>query len=313
VSDTPGRLLKLLSLLQQRPQWSGSDLGRRLGVTTRTVRRDVDRLRALGYPVDAAPGVAGGYRLGAGASLPPLLLEDDEATAIAIALGLSAGGAVEGIEEPALAALAKLDRLLPAHVRARVAAVRVTTMALGGGDRVSADVLVAVARAAADEERLRMTYVDRDGHTTERRIDPYRLLSTGRRWYLVAHDVDRHAWRTFRADRIASVHPTGHRFRLEDPPDAADLVSRASGVSPYRYVARIVLHASPGTVAAKVPPTVGVVEPHPDGALLTTGADDLASLAGHLVALDLPFEALDPPELRVVLRRAGRRLAAAHP
>jgi predicted DNA-binding transcriptional regulator YafY len=310
--ETSARLLRLLSLLQSRRDWSGAELADRLGVSARTVRRDVDRLRGLGYPVHATPGVAGGYRLGAGAALPPLLLDDDEATAIAIALGLSAGGAVQGVEEPALAALAKMDRLLPSHLRSRVEAVRRTTMPIGGADRVAADVLVTVARAAAELHRLRITYVDREGHRTQRRIDPYRLVSTGRRWYLVAFDVDRDDWRTLRADRITDVVITGHTFRLEDPPDAVDLLSRASGVSPYRYAARVVVHATPARVADKVPPTVGLVEEHPDGALLSIGADDLPFLAGHLVALDLPFEALEPPELRHLLRRAGARLVAAH-
>ena len=235
MSDTPGRLLRLLSLLQQRALWSGPELAERLGVTTRTVRRDIDRLRTLGYHVDAGPGATGGYRLGIGASLPPLLLDDDEATAIAIALGLSAGGTVQGVEEPALAALAKLDRLLPSRLRARVDAVRRTTLPLGGADRVAADVLVTVAHAAAEQQRLRIDYVDREGRPTQRRVDPYRLLSTGRRWYLVAFDVDRNDWRTLRADRIVAVVATGHRFRRDDPPDAVELVSRASGVSGYRY------------------------------------------------------------------------------
>lgn len=312
MSDTPGRLLRLLSLLQQRPHWSGAELAERLEVTARTVRRDVDRLRALGYPVDATPGSTGGYRLASGASIPPLVLDDDEATAIAIALGLTAGGAVQGVEEPALAALAKLDRVLPPHLRARVEAVRTTTLGLGSGDAVAADVLVTVARAAAEQERLRITYVDREGRETERRVDPFRLVSTGRRWYLVGLDVDRADWRTLRADRIREVTPTGHRFRLDDPPDAAELVSRASGVSPYRYVAQVVVEATPAEVAMKVPPTVGVIAEHPRGALLTVGADDLRFLAGHLVGLDLPFEALEPPELRDVLRRAGARLTSAH-
>ena len=309
---TPGRLLRLLSLLQQRPDWSGPELATRLGVTTRTVRRDVDRLRALGYPVDAGPGVAGGYRLGPGASLPPLLLDDDEATAIAIALGVTASGAVQGLEEAALAALAKLDRLLPPHLRSRIDALRATTVPLGGGDPVSSGVLVDLARAAAQQERLRINYVDRNGHRSERRIDPYRLVSTGRRWYLVTFDADRRDWRTLRVDRIGEVAATGHRFRLEDPPDAAELVSRASGVSPYRFVARVVFATPPAELAARVPPTVGVVEAHPDGALLTVGSDDVGFLAGHLVALDLPFEALEPPELRELLLRAGRRLREAH-
>jgi predicted DNA-binding transcriptional regulator YafY len=312
MSDTPGRLLRLLSLLQQRPDWSGPDLADRLGVTTRTVRRDVDRLRALGYPVDAAPGTTGGYRLGTGAAVPPLLLDDDEATAIAIALGLAAGGAVQGVEEPALAALGKLDRLLPPHLRARVDAVRTTTLPLAGGDRVAADLLIALARASAEQERLRLRYVDRDGRETERRIDAYRLVSTGRRWYLVALDVDRQAWRTLRVDRIVAVDPTGHRFRLDDPPDAAELVSRASGVAPYRYQATVVFEATIDELAARIPPTVGVVAPHPRGAILTVGHDDLTALAGHLVAIDLPFEVTDPPELRRLVRRVGERLLAAH-
>ncbi len=313
MTDTPGRLLRLLSLLQQRAHWSGPELAERLGITTRTVRRDVDRLRALGYPVDAGPGPAGGYRLGVGASVPPLLLDDDEAAAIAVALGASAAGAVKGLEEPALAALAKLDRLLPRHLRARVDAVRTTTLPISTGvDTVAADALLSLARAAAERERLRISYVDRDGRETDRRIDPYRLVSTGRHWYLVALDVDRQAWRTLRADRVRQVEPTGHHFRLEDPPDAVELVQRASGVSPYRYAATVVVRASPEVLAAKVPPTVGLVEPHPDGARLTVGGDDLAVLAGHLVGLGLPFEALEPPELRRLLRAVGEQLTAGH-
>jgi predicted DNA-binding transcriptional regulator YafY len=313
MTDTPGRLLRLLSLLQQRTLWSGPELADRLGVTARTVRRDVDRLRTLGYPVDAEPGTAGGYRLGTGASLPPLLLDDDEATAIALGLGLMASGTIGGIQEPALAALAKLDRMLPSHIRARVAAVRTTAVPMGGGERVDPGILLTAARAAADRERLLMTYVDREGRESERRVDPYRLVSTGRRWYLVAFDVDRGAWRTLRVDRVAAFVATGHHFRLDDPPDAVELVSRASGVAPYRHVAKVVVHAPQADVAAKVPPTVGLLEAHPHGTLLTVGADDLAFLAGHLVALDLPFQALEPPELRQLLQRAGARLAEAHP
>jgi predicted DNA-binding transcriptional regulator YafY len=308
---TSDRLLRLLSLLQQRAHWSGPELAERLDITTRTVRRDVDRLRDLGYRVDAGPGPqGGGYRLGTGAALPPLLLDDDEATAIAIALGASAAGAVQGIEEPALAALAKLDRLLPAHLRTRVDAIRRATLPIGDAEPVRADILLMVARAATDQERLAVTYVDRGGRRTERRIDPYRLVSTGRRWYLVAFDVDRDDWRTLRVDRIGEATGTGHRFRLDDPPDATAFVSRASGVGPYPVVARVVFDAPPDVVSARVPPTVGLIEAHPDGTLLTVGGYDVASLAGHLVAIDLPFVALDPPGLRDHLRELGRRLTA---
>ncbi|HEY8523765.1 MAG TPA: YafY family protein [Acidimicrobiales bacterium] len=309
----PSRLLRLLSLLQQRASWSGPELAERLGVTTRTLRRDVDRLRALGYRVDAEPGVAGGYRLGIGAAVPPLVLDDDEATAIALALGAWSRGALAGLEQPARSALAKLDRVLPPRVRARVEAVSRATLPIGGFDAVAPDVLVRLARAAAEQERLRIAYVDRADRRTERRVDPYRLVPTGRRWYLVAWDVDRAAWRTFRADRVAEVAATGHRFELDDPPDAAELVTRASGVAPYPHVARVVFATTPDDLAARVPPTVGLVEDHPDGSLLTVGANDLASLAGHLVALDLPFTVLEPPELVDLLRRLAGRLASTLP
>lgn len=311
--STSARLLQLLSLLQQRAVWHGPELAERLGVTPRTVRRDVDRLRTLGYPVDAAPGAQGGYQLAMGASMPPLLVDDDEATAIALSLGLAANGTLGGMEEAAVAALAKLDRVLPAQVRARVAAVRSTTVALGAPDHLDAGLLVVLAKAAADRERLRLAYVDREGRSTDRRVDPFRLVSTGRRWYLVAWDVDRTDWRTLRVDRVHAAVATGHRFVLTDPPDAVDLVSRASGVAPYRWVAEVVVEASVDEVSAKVPPTVAVIAAHDRGARLTVGSDDLASLAGHLVALDLPFEALGPPELRALLQRAGARLRDSHP
>jgi predicted DNA-binding transcriptional regulator YafY len=314
VLDTSARLLRLLSLLQSRPDWSGPELSERLGVTTRTVRRDVDRLRQLGYPVDAAPGIAGGYRLGSGASLPPLLLDDDEATAVAIALGTTTGGAVRGMEEPALAALTKLDRLLPPRLRRRVADLRATTIGMSGpADAVDAGLLVVLGQACAGQERVTMRYVDREGAPSERRIEPFRLVSTGRRWYLVARDVDRDDWRTFRVDRVVEAKATGHRFRFEDPPDAAELVSRATAVAPYRYSARVRIDAPLAMVRARVPPTVGLVDDGREGVVLTTGADDLDYLAGHLVGLGLPFEVLEPPELRAHVQRVGEAMASRHP
>ena len=313
MSDTPARLLRLLSLLQRQPHWSGPALAGRLGVTTRTVRRDVDRLRGLGYPVEAGPGAAGGYRLGTGADLPPLLLDDDEATAVAVALGVSTGGAVRGIEQPALAALAKLDRVLPARLRQRVDALRssIVTMA-PAADEVDADLLVTLAQACEGHERVTITYRDRDGRATERRTEPHRLVSTGRRWYLVANDVDRRDWRTFRVDRIGVATRTGHRFVPQDPPDAADLVGQAITSAPYRLQAVVRVAAPAPVLRARVPPTVGVVRPDGDGSVLLVGADDMAYLAGHLVGLDLPFEVLEPPELREHLCRVGHRLVASH-
>lgn len=317
MASTSARLLRLLSLLQSRPYWGGPELADRLGVTTRTVRRDVTRLRDLGYPVDAAPGEAGGYRLGIGGDLPPLLLDDDEATAIAVSLGVTTGGAVRGLEQPALAALTKLDRLLPPRLRARVDAVRSATVTLGGpgasDDAVDADVLVTLAQACDGHERVTCAYADRGGHRTERRLEPYRLVATGRRWYLLAFDLDRQDWRTFRVDRVAEAHPTGHRFTpVPDPPDAATAVSEGISTAPYRYQAVI---AFPTTSAAelgrRVPPTVGTIRPRRGGgALLRTGSDHLAALAGHLVALDLPFEVVEPPELRRHLAGVASRLRA---
>ena len=319
-----GRLLRLLSLFQSRPYWSGPELAERLGVTDRTVRRDVERLRELGYHVEAAPSSSGGYRLGpGGTALPPLLLDDAEAAAVAIALGVAAGGAagsVKGFAEPAVAALAKLDRLLPRELRARVDAIRAATTALGppATDAVDADTLVALAQAADGHERLVIGYRDRDGNESERRVEPYRLVATGRRWYLLAFDVDRAAWRTFRVDRIVAVHRTGHRFApVADPPDPEAIVAEAITTAPYRWQAVVDFDCSPKELAARVPPTVGVVRPDrrpgtTTCSTLTIGADDLSSLAGHLVALDLGFEVRSPPELRAHVRALGRRLARRH-
>jgi predicted DNA-binding transcriptional regulator YafY len=312
--DTSERLLRLLSLLQARREWSGPELAERLGVTTRTVRRDVDRLRNLGYPVDAAPGVTGGYQLGAGASLPPLLLDDDEAIAVAVALGASATGGVRGIEDSAVAALSKIDRLLPPPLRTRVRALHATTERLvSRTDDVDAELLVTLSQAAAERDRVVLAYTDRDGRDSERRLEPYKLVATNRRWYLVAFDVDRGAWRTLRVDRASSVRRTGHRFTRAEEPDATAMVSSAIAVAPYRYTAVVSIGAPADEVAQRVPPTVALVEA--DGtehAILTTGADDLANIAGHLVALGLPFEVREPPELRDRMRSLGEHLTESH-
>lgn len=309
-----GRLLHLLSLLQARPDWTGGELSERLGVTDRTVRRDVQRLRALGYPVEAAPGLAGGYRLGVGARLPPLLLDDDEAVAVALGLRTAAGGTVAGLEEAAVAALAKLEQVLPDRLRNRVRAVQAATVPLlAAGPEVAASTLVTLAQACRGSERLRFGYTDGRGAGTERTVEPFRLVPTGRRWYLVARDVRRGGWRTFRVDRIDEPQGTGHRFTLDDPPDAAALVSSSVAVAPYEHVA-VVRVAAPAEVAqGRVPPTVAVVEPSGDGScLLRTGGDDLDAILGHLVLLGHDFEVLEPQALRERALALARRLARAH-
>lgn len=240
MADPSERLLALLSLLQRRHRWTGSELADQLGVTTRTVRRDVDRLRNLGYPVDAAPGLSGGYQLGVGGSLPPLLLDDDEATAVAVALGASTAAATLGIEDVALAALAKLHRLLPPRIRSRVQTLSTTTdLLMSPGEAVAPSLLVTLAAAIHGDERVNLTYADRDGRWSERRVEPYRLVATNRRWYLVAFDLDRGGWRTFRVDRVEHAEPTGHRFVAGERPDAARMVSEAISTAPYRYQATV--------------------------------------------------------------------------
>jgi len=313
VLGTSARLLRLLSLLQARREWSGGELAERLEVAPRTVRRDVERLRGLGYPVCATPGAGGGYRLGAGGALPPLLLDDDEAVAVAVGLRTAAGGTVAGIEEASVRALAKLEQVLPVRLRGRVSAIEASTVPLTGPvSTVDPGTLTVVAGACRDSERLSMDYRDRDGAASTRTVEPYRLVHTGRRWYLVARDTDRDAWRTFRVDRIGQVRPTGCRFTPRDPPDPAAYVATALSSAPYQHRARIRLHAPAPAVAARVPPTVGVVEPVDAGScLLVTGSDSLDAIAVHVALLGFDFQVLEPPELVDHVRALAGRLGRA--
>jgi predicted DNA-binding transcriptional regulator YafY len=312
VVETSARLLRLLSVLQARPEWAGHDLAERLGVTPRTVRRDVARLRSLGYPVHAAPGVAGGYRLGAGARLPPLLLDDDEAVAIALSLRTSVPLAVSGVGEASARALAKLEQVLPSRLRERAAAIRQATVPLPGTPVLDADVLTTIARACRGCERLEFGYSGRQGGMTMRRVEPHRLVQAGYRWYLVARDVDREDWRTFRADRIEGPQLTGIRFVPADPPDAAAFVARAVTTAPYRYQARIQVRAPAEILAMHVPPTVGVIEPDgADSCVLIIGSDSLDALVFHTAQLDYDFTVLAPPELVSRLATLASRLGAA--
>ena len=213
-----GRLLALLSLLQARPHWPGPELADRLDVTIRTVRRDVERLRRLGYPVLADIGTTGGYRLGAGGrAMPPLMLDRDEALAVAVCLRSTATESIAGGGEAAIRALAKLEQLLPSTLRRQVGAISTMTARLGGGSTpVDPEVLVTLTRACRDGERLRARYRDQRGRETDRRLDPHRLVTTARRWYLVARDVDRDAWRTLPRGPVAergSDRPPGHDRR----------------------------------------------------------------------------------------------------
>jgi predicted DNA-binding transcriptional regulator YafY len=313
VLETSARLLRLLSLLQTRPEWPGADLARRLAVTPRTLRRDIAKLRSLGYPVAAAPGVAGGYRLGAGAALPPLLLDDDEAVAVALSLRTSAAHSVTGVGESSVRALAKLEQVLPSRLRERAAAIGLATVPLAGpGPVLDAEALTTMARACRNRERLEFGYRSRDGELTARRTEPHRLVQAGYRWYLVARDLDKSDWRTFRADRIEAPRLTGVRFVPADPPDAAAFVAKGITTAPYRYQARILLHAAAESVAAHVPPSVGVLEPAGSGrCVLVSGSDSLDALAFHATALNVDYAVLEPPELTERLAALAARLAAA--
>jgi predicted DNA-binding transcriptional regulator YafY len=317
VAETSARLLRLLSVLQSKPDWSGADLAARLEITPRTLRRDIAKLRNLGYPVHATPGVAGGYRLGAGATLPPLLLEDEEAVAVALSLRSAATHSVTGVAEASVRALAKLEQVLPARLREQAAAISQATVPLTGpGPTVSAEVLVVIARACRRREVIQFSYRSHDGALTARRAEPHRLVQAGYRWYLVARDLDRAEWRTFRADRIEDPRSAGIRFTPQDPPDAASFVARAITTGPYRYHARILVHAPAEAVAGRIPPTAGVLEPTgPGSCLLTSGSDSLDAIAWHIAMTDLPFTVLEPPELiermGSIASRLGGRLADA--
>lgn len=312
VEGTTERVLRLLGLLQRRTSWTAAELAAELGVTDRSVRRDVERLRALGYPVHATAGVGGGYRLGAGTRLPPLLLDDEEAIATAVSLRLASGGTVAGAGEAALRALAKLDQVMPPRLRAEVRAVHGATETLvGPGVEIDAELLVTLARACRDAVRVRFRYAARNADERERTVEPVRMVTTGRRWYLMAWDTDRDDWRVFRLDRMREVAATTWRFRAREHPDPVDYVQRSVTGSPYRYVARVRLHAPPARVRELVPPQVGRVEDDRDGwCVLVAGGDDLDWLAVHVARLGFEAEVLEPPELREAAARLARRVAA---
>lgn len=320
--ETSARLLRLLSLLQARREWTGPELAERLEVTVRTVRRDVDRLRELGYPVDASLGVQGGYRLGVGAALPPLLLDDDEAVAVAVGLRTAAIGTIEGIDETSVRALVKLEQVLPARLRRRVNALQTYTVPVprdGEPVVVSAETLTVLAAACRDHERIRFDYLAHGGSPTRRDVEPHRLVSWGHRWYLLAWDVERADWRTFRVDRIAPRTPTGPRFTPRELPegDAAAHVSRGVSAAAWRYHARLLVHASAARVLERITPAAGTVEAVDDeSCVLSTGSDLLETMAVHLGMLGYDFSVLSaPPELiehlRLLAQRYGRAAETA--
>jgi predicted DNA-binding transcriptional regulator YafY len=315
--ETSERLLRLLSLLQSPRDWTGPELADRLRVSTRTVRNDVGRLRTLGYPVHATRGSVGGYRLGAGASLPPLLLDDDEAVAIAIGLRTAAVGSIVGIEESALRALAKLEQVFPSRLRRRVNALQMFTVPVPPdhvGPTVTAAALSTLTAACRDRERLRFDYRSHAGETSRREVEPYRLVNWGRRWFLVAWDTAREDWRTFRVDRIVLRTPNGRRFAVRDLPseDLAAYVARGVSAAAGRYRARVIVHAPAAAIAERLPAAIGPVEAVDDGTCVVNGgADSLEMLAAWLGMLGADFTIQDNPELVAQLRVLAGRYASA--
>ena len=313
--QTSARLLRLLSLFQAQRYWSGADLSHRLEVTGRTLRRDVDRLRSLGYPVHSTSGTAGGYQLGAGATIPPLLLDDEEAVAVALGLRTSASGSVSGIEEASVRALLKLEQVLPPRLRHRVAALHSYIVPLGTrGPTVDAELLSVIAAACRDHEGIRFSYHNRSGAPSVRVVEPHRLVHTGYRWYLAAWDTGRKDWRTFRIDRIEGKLKTSTRFRPRTPPegDFATFVSKSLAQAPYPYRARVTLRAPLATIAQRIPPSAGVLEAVDEySCMLDTGSHSLEGITIHLSLLGIDFQVHEPPELIDYIRRLADRLRQA--
>lgn len=315
--ETSARLLKVLSLLHERRFWTGPQLADELGITERSVRRDVERLRSLGYPIHATSGVGGGYTLGAGRDLPPLPLDDDEALAVAIGLRNAATGAVSGMEAAALRALTKLEAVLPSRLRHRLVAlqgVAISLPARGTRARVDGALLSLVTTACREEERLTFDYRDRNGAASRRKVEPYRLVHNHVRWYLLAFDEDRDDWRIFRLDRMGPVLPVrGTRFRPRPLPagDVAEFVARSVHHDAWRYRVRAMVHTSAEVALACEPALIGHLTPVDEHSCrLEIGSDDLGWLALFLGYLGLDLVIEEPPELRDTLLAMGERVRA---
>src|SRR5438270_7003905 len=314
---TSARLLALLSLLQMRREWTGQELADRLEVGPRTIRRDVDKLRSLGYPIEGAPGVAGGYRLGAGGELPPLLLDDAEAVAVAVGLRTAASATISAIEETSVGALAKLEQVLPSRLRRRVSALGDATAAFGtDGPRIDPEALATLAGACRDATRLRFSYVAKDDRASQRHAEPCSVVYSGYRWYLVAFDLDRDDWRTFRIDRIQGrvrLAERGHRRTVPGGDPAAFVKERlrSAGNEPDAPPARIRIHADAAQIRKRVPAAYANVEPEGEGCIVTSLRGWSRQFLMWCGLLEEPMEILGPPELIRVAGGLGARLTEA--
>ncbi len=313
---TSERLLKLLSLLQTPRDWTGNELAERLEVSPRTVRADIERLRDLGYPVHATRGAVGGYRLEGGTSMPPLLLDDEEALAVAIGLRTATNGAITGIEETSLRALAKLEQVLPPRLRRQLETLEGVTMHVRhrSDQSVESSVLTELGRLVRERWTVRFEYSDRRDETSRRHVEPYRLVNAGRRWYLLAWDLERRDWRTFRVDRMRPGASAGIRFTPRELSDeqVRELVSRGVPPEARRHQASVLVHVPAAELVERFGPWIGTVSAVDErSCVLTTGADRLEDLAAYLVHLDADFRVTEPPELVARVRALAERLAAA--
>ncbi|MGW0082545.1 helix-turn-helix transcriptional regulator [Streptomyces sp. NPDC003393] len=305
------RLLRLVSVLAARPSWTCAELAERIGVTERTVRRDVARLREIGYVVESEPGPWGGYRLRAGSRVPPLILDDEEALAVAVGLREAALSGALGGDQAALSALLKLRQVLPRRIADRLGEMDAAFVHTprASEPQIAPSMLLDLAAACRRGERARLSYRDVQGRATVRDVDPYRLVHTGRRWYFVARDVARDQWRTFRADRVARLQPTGQPVELADPPDPAQLVSRSTANGPYPLSATIRLALPLDEALRVIPATVGTHRPEgPDATIVDVGGPDADGLARYLAGLAVPLRVLAPDAVRHALARRTREL-----
>ncbi len=309
------RLLRLLTLLQARASWPGGELAARLEITSRTLRRDIDRLRSLGYPIDGATGVAGGYMLGAGASLPPLSLDEDEATAVFIGLHVAAGTGVTGASSSALRSLAKLERVLPPRLRKNLRALHGSVLSLA--DRSPELSLANVSTLAAScSERIvtRIAYRARDGASSERRVEPFRIVRVGALWYLVAWDPTKAEWRTFRLDRITAVAQAPERFKARPPPgdDLVAYVTTSLSSVGFAHRAKVLLHAPIQAVRRRTGPHDGLFAPVSETTCtMELGAPTLDVLVARIVWLGVEFDVLESDELRRHLAKVAFRATRA--
>jgi predicted DNA-binding transcriptional regulator YafY len=319
MANTSTRTLRLLSLLQTQRYWPGDELAARLEVSARTLRRDVGRLRELGYPVEARRGVDGGYQLAAGAALPPLVVDDEEAVALAVGLQSAAQGPADGIAEASVRALAKVVQVMPGRLRRRVEALAAMTVPASwnaspnGGQSLDPGVLTTVALACRDTERIRFAYTAADGAQSDRYVEPHRLVSLGRRWYLVGYDLDRQDWRSFRLDRLTGPAGAGARFRPRALPggDAAAFVRAGFSSARAGYAVEAVLDAPAGRVGERIGRWVTVEPAGADRCRIRMTTDSLDWPLMALGTVGAEFRVVSPPELADRVRDWGGRFGRA--